>query len=208
MTDATAASILIVEDEAIIALDLEQMLEELGYRVAGTASSAAQAVELGRTLQPDLVLLDINLGDASDGTVASMRLHADGGPPVVFVTAYDDDRTLAKAKLSEPYGYILKPFSLRELRVVIEMALFHHRMQGERERLTQQLREALQQVTHLQRMLRMCAYCRRVVDEHGQWQSLERYLEQRTGTTVSHGMCADCEARLAPETDVTSGSRT
>lgn len=204
MTDAIQASILIVEDEAIIALDLEQMLEELGYRVAGTASSAAEAVDLARARQPDLVLMDINLKDATDGTVASMRLHADGGPPVVFVTAYDDERTLAKAKLGEPAGYVLKPFSMRDLRVAIEMALYQHGMQRQRLRVTQQLRVALEEATQLPPMLRMCAYCRRVADEHEHWQPIEQYLARRTGTTVSHGMCLDCEASLSAGIDATS----
>jgi len=197
MSAGAPASILIVEDEAIITLDLEQMVAELGYSVAGTASSADEALELARTTSPDLVLMDINMGEAPDGTMAAMRLHLAGGPPVVFVTAYDDERTLARAKYSEPFGYILKPFSLRELRVVIEMALYHARMQREREVLAQRLRGALTEITKLQQMLRMCSYCRRVADEQGGWTSIERYLEERTGTTVSHGMCPDCSAKLS-----------
>lgn len=196
---APPPSILIVEDEQIVALDMSETIEDLGYRVAGTASTGEAAVTLTDTLSPDLVLMDIRLDGPLDGISAAERIRHVGGPPVVFVTAFDDERTLSRAKFSEPYGYVLKPFNMRELRIAIEMALYHHRMQGEREALTRELREALQGVTHLKELLSMCAYCRRVVDEAGEWQSIETFLQRRTGTTVSHGVCPDCLASMMPD---------
>lgn len=192
------SNILIVEDEQIVALDLTETLEELGYRVAGTASTADAAVTLTHELSPDLVLMDIHLDGSSDGVAAAERIRSESGLPVVFVTAFDDTRTLSRAKFSEPYGYLLKPFNSRELRIAIEVALYHHRMQREREALTRQLREALQEVTRLKELLSMCAYCRRVVDEAGEWHSVETFLQRRTGTTVSHGVCPDCLAGMIP----------
>jgi CheY-like chemotaxis protein len=205
MSDAPRpARVLIVEDEQIVALDLCESLRGLGYDVVGTTGSAEQGVDLACTLAPDIVLMDVRLQGAMDGITAATLIGRGGGPPVVFVTALDDSLTLVRAKFTEPYGFLLKPFNVRELRVTIEMALFHHRMQREREELTRRLRETLEEVTQLRQLLHMCAYCRRVEGDDGHWQSFEAFLKQRTGTSVSHGVCPDCAATLLrdePDTD-------
>lgn len=195
---ASPASVLIVEDEQIVALDLMQTVEDLGYTVAGTASTGAEALALARTAAPDVVLMDIHLDGDTDGVAAAQSLRKASGPPVVFVTAFDDPRTVLRAKLSEPYGYLLKPFNVRELRVAIELALHHHRVRSRRDALVQHLRAALSEVTRLPDMLRMCAYCRRVAGDTGEWQPFERYLLERAGTMVSHGMCPACVDRAMP----------
>ncbi|BCS35287.1 hypothetical protein TBR22_A45140 [Luteitalea sp. TBR-22] len=195
MTPASAR-ILIVEDEQIIALDLSDTLADLGHVVVGVAGRGEEAVTMARSLSPDLVLMDIHLSGDMDGVTAAETIRRGGGAPVVFITAYDDAPMVQRAKLSEPYGYLLKPFNVRELRVIIEMALFHHRMQTEREALTRQLREALQEVTQLKALLHMCAYCRRVADDNGNWERFESFLQRRTGAQVSHGMCPECYARV------------
>jgi len=196
---ATPASVLIVEDEQIIALDLAQTLEDLGYRVAGVVSRGDEAVALAQSGSPDLVLMDVHLAGPTDGVTAAEKIRATSGVPVVFVTAFDDAKTIGRAKFTEPYGYLIKPFDTRELRVVIEMALYHHRMQREREELTRQLRDALHEISTLKDLLRMCSYCRRVADDEGRWHSVEAFLHQRTGTTVSHGICPDCLAKMTME---------
>lgn len=139
------ARILIVEDEAIVALDIRTRLELLGYAVAGTAASATQAISLAREQRPDLVLMDIRLDGPSDGIEAARTVREHLRLPVVFLTAYSEDDTLQRAKLVEPFGYILKPFEDRELKTVIEMALYKHRTDSEIRRLTQ-IYAALSQV--------------------------------------------------------------
>ena len=118
------ARILIVEDEKIISLDLRRRLEKFGYEVAGLAANAEDALELARELQPDLILMDIMLAGDTDGIEAAKvireRLHI----PVIFLTAYADERTLTRAKEAEPFGYILKPFKERELYTTIDVALY------------------------------------------------------------------------------------
>jgi CheY-like chemotaxis protein len=192
----SSARILVVEDEQIVTLDLTDTLRELGHTVVGTTGRGEEAVVMAESLTPDLVLMDIHLAGRMDGVMAAAAIRRAEGPPVVFITAYDDTQMVGRAKLSEPYGYLLKPFNVRELRVTIEMALFHHRMQRERAELTRQLRHALQEVTQLKALLHMCAYCRRIADGQGAWESLETFLGKRTGTLVSHGMCPDCYARV------------
>ena len=118
--------ILVVEDEAIVARDIRAQLLELGYDHVGHAVTGVQAISLAGTLRPDLVLMDIQLTGTMDGIVAAQEIRTQYGLPVVFVSAFAADDVLARAKLIEPYGYILKPFSQRDLHTVIEMALYKY----------------------------------------------------------------------------------
>lgn len=123
------ARILVVEDEIIIARELEVRLNKLDYDVVGIASSAREALSLTEQTKPDLVLMDIVLKGDMDGIEAAAEIQRRWRLPVIYVTAYTDENTLSRAKLTEPFGYILKPFSERELRVNIEMALYKHQVE-------------------------------------------------------------------------------
>ncbi|MCX6879569.1 MAG: PAS domain S-box protein [Verrucomicrobia bacterium] len=118
--------ILIVEDEAIVAADLAVRLTHLGYHVLGAVPNGEQALALAAEILPDLVLMDIHLQGATDGITAAQELRSALRLPVVFLTAYGEGITFQRAKEAEPYGYILKPFEDRELRIVIEIALYKH----------------------------------------------------------------------------------
>jgi PAS domain S-box-containing protein len=120
----TRARILIVEDETIVAMDIRAQITSMGHEAVGTASTGENAVAMAGTLRPDLVLMDINLAGNMDGVAAAQIIRTDLALPVVFLTAFSSDAVLARAKLTDPYGYILKPFSEPELRTVIEMALY------------------------------------------------------------------------------------
>jgi signal transduction histidine kinase/CheY-like chemotaxis protein len=124
-------SVLIVEDEAIIAADLAGKLGQLGYEIAGTAASGEEAVEMACRLRPDVVLMDIRLKGAMDGIEAADAVRRRVDLPVIYLTAHSDAATLARAKLTGPFGYILKPFEERELATNIEMALYKH--QGDKQ---------------------------------------------------------------------------
>ena len=126
----TPSRILIVEDEAIVAMDLKLHLQELGYGSVDVASSGEEALEAAGRLAPDLVLMDISLGSGMDGIDAARHLQG-LGIPVVFLTACADEQTLARAKESGPYGYLLKPFDERTLHSTVEMAFYRHRMEQE-----------------------------------------------------------------------------
>ena len=115
--------ILIVEDEAIVSMDLRYKLESLGYSVSAEISSGEAAVEAVSRLRPDVVLMDINLGGAMDGIEAAAHIWDQFGVPVVYVTAYVGGGTLERADMTEPPGYLLKPFSDADLRAVVEMAI-------------------------------------------------------------------------------------
>ena len=121
--------ILVVEDEAITALDIRSRLERSGYAVSAIASSARQAINHLSNNGSDLVLMDIRLHGEMDGIQAAEAIHARFGTPVVYLTAYADRDTLERAKRTEPYGYLLKPFEEKEIQSTIEMALYKHQME-------------------------------------------------------------------------------
>lgn len=120
------ASILIVEDENIVRKDIEQTLRALGYSVVGAVNNGEEAVELAGELRPDMVLMDIMLKGEMSGIEAAMLIRDRVGKPVIFLTAYADDETVSKARIAEPYGYILKPFKAVDVHTTIEMALYKH----------------------------------------------------------------------------------
>ena len=119
-------TILVVEDEFIVAADVMARLRRHGYQVIGNCASGEQAILLTEQVRPDLVLMDIQLAGEIDGITASQEIRRRFRIPVVFLTAYSEDTTLQRAKLSEPFGYILKPFEDRELKIVIETAFYKH----------------------------------------------------------------------------------
>lgn len=122
-------TVLIVEDESIVAEDIETSLLELGYEVAAKTGSAKNAIELARKHRPDLVLMDIVLKGEQDGVHAAGQIASQFDIPVVFLTAYSDKSTLNRAKLTDPFGYITKPFQDKDLSIAIELALFKHQQQ-------------------------------------------------------------------------------
>ena len=123
------ATVLIVEDEAIIAADLAGKLEKLGYEIVGTETKGEEAVEAVYRLKPDVVLMDILLKGEMDGIEAAEEIgNRINAPAVIFMTSYSDDATLERAKLTQPYGYILKPFEERALAATIKMAIYKRQL--------------------------------------------------------------------------------
>jgi two-component system, response regulator PdtaR len=123
--------IIIVEDEAIVANDIKETLISLGYTVPAIAKSGEIALEKVRQFMPDLVLMDIHLATEMDGVETAGQIHALYGLPVIYLTAYADKTLLDRAKVTEPYGYVIKPYDERELHSVIEMALYKHAIERE-----------------------------------------------------------------------------
>jgi PAS domain S-box-containing protein len=125
------ARILVVEDECIVAKEIEMRLTAMGYQVVASALNADEALKLAEQHRPDLILMDIRLQGEMDGITVAERIRGRFHLPVIFLTAYSEDTTLQRAKMAEPYGYILKPFEERQLKSAIEIALYKH--QAERE---------------------------------------------------------------------------
>lgn len=120
----TKASILIVEDDAIVAQDLKVRLTNMGYIVVAITATGEDAIDKARHHLPDVVLMDIRLSGEMDGITAAEKINTKHKIPIVYLTAYADDVTLARARETRPAGYVLKPFDPRNLYVAIEMALY------------------------------------------------------------------------------------
>jgi len=125
----TDIQILIVEDEGIVAEEIKSRLLNRGYGVSGIVSTGEAAIRSVEEQRPDLVLMDIRLKGDMDGVEAAGRIRERRDIPVVYLTAYADDETLDRAKITEPFGYILKPFEESDLHSNIEMALYNHEME-------------------------------------------------------------------------------
>ncbi len=125
----TKGEILIVEDERLVAEDIKEALEEIGYTVVDIVDTGEDAIEKARELEPVLVLMDIVLKGKMDGIEAGEKIKSELGIPLIYLTAYADDKRLERAKITEPFGYILKPYRKRELHSNIQMAFYKHGME-------------------------------------------------------------------------------
>jgi len=134
--------IMVVEDEAIVALDIQSKLEGKGYEVPAVVSSGEEAVQKAGETHPDMVLMDIQLEGEMDGVEAATQIRSHFEIPVVYLTAFSDEKTLQRAKISEPFGYLLKPFEEKKLHTTIEIALYKHQIEREKAHLEAQLYQA------------------------------------------------------------------
>ena len=122
----TPSRILIVEDDRIVARDIQQQVSRIGHTVVGITARGDDVVPLALQWQANLVLMDIRLEGDIDGIDAAQQIRENCGIPVIYLTAYADDQTLQRAGITEPFGYLLKPFEGTQLRTAIEMALYKH----------------------------------------------------------------------------------
>jgi PAS domain S-box-containing protein len=170
--------VLIVEDEAIISLDIKRLLSNSGFGVAAVATNSEQAIREIETSAPDLVLMDINLRGSSDGIETALRIRNNFHLPVVFVSAHADKLTLERASATEPFGYIVKPISALSLTSTIEMALHKHRAERQLEEHRAWLATVLQSIPDVVF----------VTDLAGQIQFLNLAAEHLTGLRQSEAL--------------------
>ncbi len=193
------ARILVVEDESIIAMDIAMSLQSLGYEVTATVPSGEQAIEKVAEDKPDLIFMDIVLKGEMDGIEAAGRIRSQFKIPVVYLTAYADEKTLKRAKITGPFGYIIKPFEDTDLRVAVEIGLYKAGLEAEREQLIVELKEALAKVKTLSGLLPICAWCKNIRNDEGYWQAVEQYVGEHTTAEFTHGICPDCIKKYYPE---------
>jgi two-component system cell cycle sensor histidine kinase/response regulator CckA len=178
----TKTRILIVEDEALVALDIEKRLKALEYDVAGIASSGQEAIELIASASPDLILMDVHLKGEMDGIEAAAYINQHHDMPIVFLTAFADARTVQRAKLAEPYGYLIKPFNERDLQTTIEIAGYRHKMQ-------RRLRDSER---WLSTTLRSIGDGVIATDAQGRVKFMNSVAERLTGWTQEMALAEDC----------------
>ena len=125
-------NVLVVENESIVSKDIQHSLKKLGYHVVGASSTGELAIELVRSTSPDIVLMDIMLKGDINGIDTAKIIKENYSTPIIFITAYADEATLSKAKLSEPSGYIIKPFKEIDLHTTIEIAIYKNSKEQEK----------------------------------------------------------------------------
>lgn len=124
-------SIMVVEDEPVVALNLQRTIKKLGYAVVAVAESGRKAIRLAEECSPDLIVMDIKLKGRMDGIETANQIGLKSQTPVVFLTAHGDDATIARAKAARPYGFLTKPFRSEELKAAVTLALEQHRVRRE-----------------------------------------------------------------------------
>lgn len=139
--EKTMKQILIVEDEIIIAEGLQRKLKTMGYDVPVIVSSGEETIKIIKENNPDLVLMDIVIHGKMDGIETAKQIHSLFDIPVVYLTAFADEKTLERAKITEPFGYLIKPYKDRELQITIEIALYKHEMERRLKQSERSLRE-------------------------------------------------------------------
>lgn len=186
------AKIMVVEDETIIAAEICKQLELFGYEVGPSVRSAEEAIERVENEQPNLILMDIVLKGEMDGIDAAERIHEKWGVPIVFLSAYGDDGVLERAKASQPFGYLKKPFRISDIQSTVEMALYKSKMEKERNVLVQELQNAIAEIKTLRGFIPICAGCKNIRDDEGYWHRIEVYIMDHTEAKFSHGLCPEC----------------
>ena len=198
----TAGRILIVEDESIVALQVRTALERRGLDVTDTCATGDAAIASLEARPADLVLMDVRLQGSLDGIETAAAMRATSHVPIIFLTANSDDDTLRRARITDPYGYLLKPFNSKELGIAVDIALYKARLDEEKRHLTERLEKALAKVRLLSGFLPTCAHCKRIRDQDGHWTSMEEYIHQHSEAKFSHSVCPDCSRKYYPEDTV------
>ncbi len=188
----TKAKIMIVEDEWIAAEDTQYKLQELGYIVTALASTGNEAIQKAEEDKPDLVLTDIVLEGEMDGIEVAKQIYSSFDIPFIYLTAYADDEILERIKITEPFGYIVKPFTNEDLKITIELALYKHKAEGKRRKQIQDLSNALARARALTGLLHICSSCKKVQDEEGNWKEIENFIREHSGAEFKHIVCPVC----------------
>ncbi len=195
--------VLIVDDNELFRRSTSRIMDRLGYEVMGQAEDGRQAVALTTRLQPDLVLMDVEMPQM--GGIEAARLIQQSQPtPVVLLTGHDSQELLREARDAGVAAYLVKPLDPDELRrtVVIALARFDdwvalRKANDELAERNDQLRKALAAIKTLRGLLPICAWCgRKIETETGQWVSLESYVVEHSEAEFTHGICPDCLTKM------------
>jgi len=177
----TQTKILVVEDESIVARDIQSCVSELGYQSVGWAASGEEAIEKTAEIKPDLVLMDVRLPGGMDGISAAEEIRNRFQIPVVFLTAMGDNETLERAKLSGPFGYVLKPFVPSDLRLAIEFGVCRHQLECD---LTEAHQELAEQKGFMDALFNTIPSSVMVIDENRRIRMVNQGLEQTFGVAL------------------------
>jgi len=190
--------VLIVEDEPIIAKDIQKRLLSLGYKAPSVSDSGVTAIKEVEKLNPDIILMDIMINGNIDGIETAELIKKMYNKPVIYVTAHASKEILRRAKLTEPYGYINKPIIDRQIHTAIEMALYKHKMESKKDLLIDELRKNFPSAKLLSELIPICSNCKKIRNDTGSWEQVEKFLQENLDIKFTHGICPDCIKALYP----------
>lgn len=194
----TPIRVLIVDDDVLVIEAIQEILQRLGYVVAGKAADGHQAVEATQSLQPDVVLMDIKM-PRMDGLEAARQILDRCPTPVVLLTAHETPELVEQASAAGVGAYLVKPPQPRAMGRAIAIARARFDDLMELRRLNTELQSALAEIKILSGLLPICASCKKIRDDLGYWHQLEAYIRDHSEATFSHGICPDCVEKLYPD---------
>lgn len=197
--------VLIAEDDFLVSEMIVGVAEKLGYVVVGKAADGNQAVEMTRSLRPDVVLMDVKMPDM-DGIEATRRIQETCPTPVVVLTAFENPDLVQQSSSAGVGAYVVKPPKAPELdrAVLITMARFSdmmklRRLNEELQERNRELQLAIKNVKTLSGLLRICAHCKKIRDDQKQWHQVEHYVCEHSEAQFTHGICPDCLTKMRNE---------
>lgn len=198
MTLSKSFRIVIAEDESLVAEMIAGMLQELGHTVVAKATDGRQAVALTQQLQPDAVIMDIKMPDI-DGLEAARQIAVSCPTPVVVLTAFETSEMVEEASAAGISAYLTKPPNAREMERALTLAIARFDDLVTLQHVNTELTEALDLVDTLRGLLPICANCKKIRDDQGQWQAIELYIARHSSAQFTHGICPGCLETLYSE---------
>lgn len=186
-----AISVLVVEDDYLVSEEIVRGLRILGYETISTASDGKEAVTVTCASRPGVVLMDIQIPEL-DGIAAAARIQELCPTPIVVLTAYESPDLLQRASTAGVSAYLTKPPRPEEIERAITLAVARHADLMELKRLNKELEKALDEIQQLRGIIPICSYCKKVRDDQGYWEQVERYISRRSPAVFSHGICPEC----------------
>ena len=194
--------VLAVDDELLVLEMIEGRLNNSRYSVIGRALDGNRAVEMARDLQPDVILMDIEMPEMN-GIMATQKITEQYPTPVVMLTAYPQPEIVREASDAGAGAFLTKPATFPEIdrAIIIAMARFEdmqllRTLNSELTESNRKLQKALDEVETLNGLLPICASCKKIRDDKGYWNQIESYIESHSEARFSHGLCPDCAEKL------------
>jgi CheY-like chemotaxis protein len=192
-------TILIIEDELIIAKDLQSKLELEGYSVPEVYSNGCEALSMIKIIKPDIILIDIQLESQFDGIETAEKIRLFHNLPVIYITAHISDDILERVKLTQPAGFLMKPINYTELLTAIELGIYKHKIETQNKRLLEELQTIVTHSSILTDMkVPVCTKCNKIREDNSNWLSIDEYMKKYYNVEFTESVCPHCLEKLFP----------
>ena len=192
---------MVVEDEAVVAMDLKANLMRLGYQVSDVVANGPEAIRRAEQNQPHVILMDINLDGPMNGLEAATLINKKTATAVVFLTAHNDNNMIKLGRDAGAFGFLTKPYDERCLKSTIEMAHARYLDMIEMQRLNKELQSSLDKIELLRKHIPMCSWCKQIRINDGSWQQIDKYLMENSPIEFTHGICPVCKKTVLKKHD-------